>query len=63
MITELANAIHDSVCGDKCRRYVENNRHYEYYQEEAQRITDRISPVIGSGNVLEVVQVILEELV
>jgi hypothetical protein len=67
----LADVIHDGSCGDMietrggkphCRRYVKGNPHYDYYQEHAAELAERLEPMIGWANVLPVVRLLVGEL-
>jgi len=45
-----------------CRRYVKGNPHYDYYQEHAAELAERLEPMIGWANVLPVVRLLVGEL-
>jgi hypothetical protein len=63
MIEELAQLLHEQLCGDvpQCRRWAPNSKHCSYYLAKAQNISDQLEPAIGPANVLLAVRVITEE--
>ena len=61
-MSELADVLHEGQCGrHRCKRYQPGNVHHDYYESQAQRISDKLTPLIGAANVLPVVRIVLDE--
>jgi hypothetical protein len=65
MTEEIASFLHEELCYTNvngCPRYRAGHEHYEYYQQRALVFLERLSPLIGSANVLPVIKILTEEM-
>ena len=63
----LGDIIHKAMCPEAasyCPRWAKakGNRHYEYYQKQADIVINRLDPIIGRTNVSMVVKIVLDEI-
>ena len=60
----LADVLHQELCADagrRCARYRAGNPHYDYYQEHARDLTDKLEPLITVAYIIPVVRAVLGE--